>query len=271
MTERNFKGKNNPNYKDGRTLKIKRCVDKIIVLFKFEAELYKKAGVPVEFVGHPLLDATKRTSGKDVIIEKLQFDRSKKTIAILPGSRKREIELLLSIMLSASQKLYEKFKDIQFIIVRSSNLHSEIFERYLKGFEVPYRLVENRGRELYDCLSISDLAIVASGTATLECTIMNIPMVIIYKVALFNAIVMKLFMRVRYVGLVNILGEKRIVPELIQYTATANNIFKEAQRILFEPGRSDWIKNELSRVKKCLGEGGASRRAAISVVNFLES
>ncbi|MEA3305936.1 MAG: lipid-A-disaccharide synthase, partial [Candidatus Omnitrophota bacterium] len=240
------------------------------VLFEFEAELYKKAGVPVEFTGHPILDTAKISSSKDAIIEKLRLDRTKKTITLLPGSRRREIELLLPVMLSASRKIYKKSGNIQFIIVKSPSLRSEIFERKLRGFEAPCRLVENKESELYECLSISDLAIAASGTVTLECAIMNVPVIITYKVSLLNAVVMKLFMRVRYVGLVNILGGRKIVPELIQYSATAGNIFKEAERILFEPGRSDWIKSELFRVKKYLGENGASRRAAISVVNFLE-
>ena len=253
-----------------RISNIKRYVDKIIVLFEFEVELYKKAGVPVEFTGHPILDTAKISLSKDAIIEKLQLDRTKKTITLLPGSRRREIELLLPVMLSASQKIYKKSRNIQFLIVKSPSLRSEIFERKLRGFEVPFRLVENRKSKLYECLSISDLAIAASGTVTLECAIMNVPVIIIYKVSLLNAIVMKLFMRVRYVGLVNILGGRKIVPELIQYNATAGNIFKEAGRILFEPGRSDWIKSELFRVKKYLGESGASRRAAISVVNFLK-
>ena len=253
----------------GRIKNIKQYVEKIIVLFKFEADLYKKYAVPVEFVGHPLLDIAKPSSDKDTIKENLHLDKSKKTVALLPGSRDREITALLPVMVKASQKLYEKSRDIQFIIVRSYNLGKEIYEKYLKELKGPYQIVENRGRESYDYLSVSDIAIVASGTATLECAIMNTPMIITYKVSLFNAIVMKLFMRVSIIGLVNIVAGRKIVPELIQFDFTVNKVFKEVCNILFEPDRSDWIKKELSKVRKSLGEEGASRRAALSVINSL--
>jgi lipid-A-disaccharide synthase len=253
----------------GRIKKIKKYVDKIIVLFEFEAELYRKAGVPVEFVGHPLLDIAKPSCDKDTIREKLQIDKKKKTIVLLPGSREREINALLPIMVITSQKLYKKSNDIQFIIVKSYNLCKKIFEKYLKELKAPYCIVENTGRELYDYLSIADLAIVASGTVTLECAIMNVPMIIIYKVSLFTAILMRLFIRVSSIGLVNILAGKRIVPELIQHNLTSANLFKETYKILFEPDRSNSIKKELAQVKKTLGQEGASYRTALSVIRLL--
>ena len=256
-------------WRKGRINKIKECVDKIIVLFKFEAELYKKAGVPVEFIGHPLLDIAKPSGDKDTIKKRLKLDKAKKTLALLPGSREREIDALLPIMVLASQRLYKKSKDIQFVVVRSYNLDEDILKKYLNGLAAPYCVVENTGTEIYDYLSISDLAIVASGTVTLECAIMNVPMIITYKVSLFTAIVMRMFMRVSLIGLVNIVAGKKIVPELIQYNLTSDSLFKEADKILFESERRDLIKKELAEVKKALGEEGASRRAALSVLNLL--
>ena len=142
-------------------------------------------------------------------------------------------------MAKASQKLYEKYRNIQFIVVKAHNLNEEIYKKYLKELKAPYRVVEHTGNELCDYLSVSDLAIVASGTATLECAIMNVPMVITYKVSLLTAILMKLFMRVRSIGLANIVAGRKIVPELIQFDFTVGNVFKEAGKILFEPGRRD--------------------------------
>ena len=252
-----------------RIKKIKQCVDKIIVLCEFEADIYKKAGVPVEFVGHPLMDAAEPSSGKGAVKERLRLDSAKKTVALLPGSRIREITALLPTMAAASQKLYEKYGEIQFIVVRPPNISGEIYEECLKGLKAPYHMVENAGSELYECLSVSDIAIVASGTATLECAIMNVPMVITYKVSLFNAIVMRLFMRVSTIGLVNILSGRKIVPELVQFDFTAGRVFREASKILFDPQESSRIKQELSKVKRSLGEKGASRRAAIAVINYL--
>ena len=253
----------------GRIQKIKQCVEKIIVLFKFEAEIYKKAGVSVEFVGHPLLDIAKPSTDKDSVRENLGLDKTKKTIALLPGSREREIAALLPIMAKASQKLYEKSEATQFIVVRSHNLDGKIYEKHFKRLKAPYRIVVNTGSELYDYLSVSDLAIVASGTATLECAIMNIPMIITYKLPLFNAVIMRLFMRISAIGLVNIIAGKKIAPELVQFDLTAGNVFNEASLILSDPERNDRIKKELSEVKKSLGDEGASRRAALSVLSCL--
>jgi len=254
----------------GRIKTIKRCVDKILVLFKFEEALYKKIGVPAEFVGHPLLDIAKPSFDKDTIRERLRLDKTKKTVILLPGSREREIDALLPVMAEASRKLYEKSNDIQFIVVRSYNLDRGIFEKYLKELKAPYRLVANREAELYDYLSVSDLAFAASGTVTLECATMNVPMVITYKVSFLNALIMKAVIRIPSVGLVNILAGKKIVPELIQFDLTSGRLFREAHKILFEAGVSDSIKRELAHVKKALGEEGASCRAAQSVINSLQ-
>jgi len=253
-----------------RIKRIKQFVDKIIVLFEFEADIYRKAGVPVEFVGHPLLDTARPSEDKETIQSRLSLDAAKKTIILLPGSREREIEALLPVMLKASEKLYERHQQLQFIIVRSHNLNEVLFEKYLERFAPPYRTVVNRGSELYDYLSVSDMAIAASGTVTLQCAIMELPMIITYRVSLLNAILMKLFMRISLVGLVNILAGKEIVPELIQFDFTPGKVFRKAEKILFEPDRYERIKKELTKVKHSLGEEGASLRAAHSVLNSLQ-
>ncbi|MBL7071078.1 MAG: lipid-A-disaccharide synthase [Candidatus Omnitrophica bacterium] len=248
---------------------IRNCVEKILVFFKFEEDLYKRNGVPVEFVGHPLLDTAKPSAAKSAIIEKLRLDNAKKTVIILPGSRKREVSALLPTMVKASQKLYEKNKSIQFIVVRSQTLDKNIFEKCLSLLKAPCLLVENTGNDLYDYLAASDLAIAASGTVTLECAIMNVPMVITYKVSPISAIVMRAFMRISMIGLANILAGKKIVPELVQSDFTVGNVLREASKILFEEGVSSRIKKELAGVKESLGKEGASRRAALSVLNSL--
>ena len=129
--------------------------------------------------------------------------------------------------------------------------------------------MDNAGVELYDYLSVSHLAIAASGTVMLQCAIMNVPMIITYKVSLINAILMKLFMRVSLVGLVNILAGREIVPELIQFDFTVENIFRKADRILFDSTVNERMRRDLLEVKKSLGEEGASRRATLSVLSFL--
>lgn len=255
----------------GRIGTIKNTVDKILVLFKFETEIYENAGVNVEFTGHPLLDIARPSADRDALKNKFSLDKSKKTVSILPGSREREIRALLPVMAEAAERLYKQYKDLQFVVVKSYNLEDGLLKKYLDKFDVPYRLVENRYTELYDVLSVSDLAIAASGTVTLECAIMNVPMIITYKVSLLNALLMKLFIRVPSIGLVNVLAGRKIVPELIQFDFTCDKVFKEASKILFEPEVSSRIKAELIKVKESLGEKGAARRSAVSVINFLNN
>jgi lipid-A-disaccharide synthase len=252
-----------------RIYTVKKCVDKMLVFFQFEGELYRKYGIPVEVVGHPLLDIAKPSANRKTIIEKLRFDAAKKTVILLPGSREREVTSLLPVIAKAVFEIYKKYKDIQIIAVKSSNLPPELFEQYLKAVDIPCRIVENNGVEIYDYLSISDLAIVASGTATLECALMNVPMIIVYKASAINAAIFKLFINVRRIGLVNILAGKEICPELLQFDATPDKIFDAAQKILFERGKSEEMKKELLKVKESLGKEGASRRAAVAVINFL--
>jgi len=252
-----------------RIYTVKKYVDKMLVFFPFEGELYKKHGIPVEAVGHPLLDIAKPAADQKAIMERLRFDAAKKTIILLPGSRESEVTLLMPAMTTAIFELYKKHKNLQVIVVRASNLPQELLEQYLKTVDIPYRVVENKGTEIYDYLSVSDLAIVASGTATLECGLMNVPMIIAYKVSMFNAAIFKLFINVPYVGLVNILAGKKIVPELLQFDATPDKIYEEAEKILFDGKTSGEIKKELLKVKESLGREGASRRAAKSVIELL--
>lgn len=257
-----------------RIYTVKKYVDKMLVFFPFEGELYKKYGIPVEVVGHPLLDIAKPAVDQKTMRERLRFDSGpasggKKTIILLPGSREREVTSLMPIMITAILELYKKHKNIRVIVVRASNLPQELLDQYLKTADIPYRVVENKGSEIYDYLSVSDLAIVASGTATLECGIMNVPMIITYKVSMFNAAIFRLFINVPYVGLVNILAGKEIVPELLQFDATPDRIYDEAEKILFDGKKAEEMKKELLKVRESLGKEGASRRAAEAVVRLL--
>lgn len=256
-----------------RIYTVKKYVDKMLVFFPFEGELYEKHGIPVEVVGHPLLDIAKPAADRKTIMERLHFNTTsaeggKKTIILLPGSREREVTLLMPAMTTAIFKLYKKHKNLQVIVVRSSNLPPELLEQYLKTVDIPYKVVENKGTEIYDYLSVSDLAVVASGTAALECGIMNVPMIITYKVSMFNAVIFKLFINTPHVGLVNILAGKKIVPELLQFDATPDKIYEEAERILFDERKSTEIKKELLKVKESLGKEGASRRAAEAIIRL---
>ncbi|MDP3731905.1 MAG: lipid-A-disaccharide synthase [Candidatus Omnitrophota bacterium] len=252
----------------GRIETIKGYIHKMIVLFKFEEEFYKKRGVGVDFVGHPLLDIVKPVMDKKEFLNKFNLSDSKTTIALLPGSRKQEIENILPIMLKTSLLINQKIKNAQFLIVKPPQVGLDIYKRIISGVNIDLKIIEGK---TYDCLNIADFCLVASGTATLETAIMQRPFVIIYKMNLLNYFLYRPQVKVPYIGMVNIVAGRKIVPEFIQFGASPNKISEQVLEILQNPARIEQIKNSLAQVKSSLGEKGAGLRAAQIILNFLNS
>ena len=246
---------------------IKRNVDKMLVLFKFEEDLYKKHGVPAEFVGHPIVDIVKPSSPRQEL--KTEFGvPDGKVIALLPASRSSELKKVFPVMLESFKKIHAQFKDTTLLIAKYKGLPNQAYEAVLKGFDFPYKLVDGRP---YDCVEASDMVIATSGSATLETAILEKPMIITYKVSVLTGICFLLLVRVKYVGLPNIIAGKEIMPELLQYSATPGKIAREAMRMLSDPERLNQMKYELEKVKKILGPPGASDRAATAITKFLST
>ncbi len=246
----------------GRVKGIKKFVDKMIVFFKFEEEFYRMRGVRAEFVGHPLVDIV-RPKGEVLGIEK---DSSLKTISLMPGSRKSEVRNLFSIMLGAADIIYSKRKDVSFLITKHPDLPIELYEKKLKEHHLPIKLIDGK---IYDCLKISDLAISVSGSVTLEAAILRVPTIIINRLSFLTALLCLIFLRLKHVGLINIIAKKRIMPELMQYQATPRNIAKEALTILSDAKRCRMIKEELESANVLVGPPGASERAAQVISRLL--
>lgn len=249
-----------------RVKTIKKYIHKMIVFFKFEEEFYKKYGIDVDFVGHPLLDIVQPTMEKKEFLTKLGFGESKTTIALLPGSRRQEVENILPIMLKVAKLIQKKIMDIQFIIAKSAQVAGEVYNRIIHSLDIDLRLIEG---QTYDCLNIADFALVASGTATLETAIMQKPFCIIYKMNLLNYLLYRPQVRLAFIGMVNIVTRRKIVPEFIQFRARPKRISEEVLKILRNPTEIEWIKNNLSQIKSLLGEKGASSRAARIILNFI--
>jgi len=262
--------------RQGRIKTIKKYISKILVLFKFEQEFYKRYGIDADFVGHPLLDIVHPTMEKKEFLAELGFSESKTTIALLPGSRKQEIEHILPVMLKTSVLIAEHLPDAQFVIAKSPQVDLDIYNRIMDSFKlnpapmhrcgVNLMLVEGR---TYDCIASADFCLVASGTATLETAIMGKPFAVIYKMNLLNYLLYRPQVRVPYIGMVNIVAKRKIVTEFIQFQATPKKISEEVLRILQNPSEIERMKNELSQIKSSLGEKGASKRASQIIVNFL--
>lgn len=251
----------------GRVETIKKYIDKMIVLFKFEEEFYKKFGVSADFVGHPLLDIAKPSMNKEEFLKKFNLSKSKITIALLPGSRKAEVEKILPVMLKSALLISKKIKEIQFVIAKSPQVDWEIYNRKIKGINLDLEIIEGK---TYDCLEVADFCLVASGTATLETAIMQRPFFVIYKMGLLNYLLYRPQVKVPFIGMVNIVAGKSIVPEFIQFKAVPEKISEQVLNILKNPGELQCMKNELAQIKSSLGEKGASKRAAQIVVNLLK-
>ncbi|MFH1691441.1 MAG: lipid-A-disaccharide synthase [Candidatus Omnitrophota bacterium] len=247
---------------------IKKTISLMLVLFKFEEVLYMDKTFHVKFVGHPLLDTVKPQKTKTQFLESVSFKKGLTTIALLPGSREREVSNLLPRMLKAAQMIFQKNANTQFFICRTTSLPKELFKRIIdkEKIDFTYTITDD---STYEALNACDLAIVASGTATLETAILNKPMIIVYKVSLSTWLLAKMFVKIPYIGLVNVVAGKKIVPELIQFNATPKKIFLTATELLHNKKKQEKIHAQLYALKNSLGIPGAYNRTAQEIVHFL--
>lgn len=256
-------------WRKGRIKTIAGMVKAMIVVFPFEVPLYEKAGVDVRFVGHPLADVVRSDLSVQQARQVFNLETARRTIALLPGSRKSEIVHLLPDMLAAAKILLFRFQDLQFVLPVAPTVDRDFVRSFVEQGGVPVRMVEGR---TYDALKASDAAIVASGTATLETGLMGLPMVIAYRISALNYFILtKLVRGVKNVGLVNIVAGKRIVPELVQKDSTSKNMADAVTKMLSDPAYYKEVVDGLACVRARLGEAGASARAASVVMELLNN
>lgn len=250
----------------GRLQVIRKYVSKMIVLFPFEKEFYRRHGINVECVGHPLLDTVKATAPKHEFLSRFGFSDKKLTIALLPGSRRSEIKNCLPVMRDTAILIDRTLGGVQFLIAKSTQVSLDLYDQLMRGAGIQHKIVEGK---TYDCLGAADFALVCSGTATLETAILKKPFIIVYAMNLFNYLLYRPQVRLPYIGMVNIVVGKKIIPEFIQFGARPKRIAKKALEIIEDPLQLLQIQNNLSQIKSCLGEPGASARAARIILEFL--
>ncbi len=247
---------------------IKTCVDQMLVLFTFEKDFYARHGYQVEIVGHPLLDQIEVKSTRETFLKQLGLEPGNMTLGILPGSRQNEVKRHLPVMLKAAQILKEQFPQLQFLLPRAPTIKREQLEKICSLHHLPISIIED---QYYECINACDICVVGSGTATLETAILQKPMVVIYKTSFLSWLLARLFIKIPYIGLVNVVAGKKIVPECIQFEATPYHIAFGIEKFIKDiPLRESTIK-KLSQVKSLLGQPGASQRAATAIVNMLRS
>lgn len=246
---------------------VKKFVRKMVVFFRFEEDLYKRHGIDVEFVGHPLLDTVKATSPKDEVIARYGLAKLKKTIAFLPGSRISEIRNFLPILGRAAELISAKFGNVQFVISKHPGRPAEMYKEALCGSTFEYRLVES---DLHNIVAASDLAVVASGTATLETAILGTPLVIVYKANLLTYALYRLVRTIPFLGIVNVIAGRQVAPELLQADMTPEKIAGKVAELLGDPVALQAMRAELAGIKASLGAPGASSRAARAILPLLQ-
>ena len=250
---------------------IRRTINHMIVFFKFEAELYQKAGVPVTWVGHPLIDLLhSEKSRSELRTEWLpKTSAETKVIALLPGSRKTEVKRILPEMLRVAKTVYARIPSVQFLLSESSTLPPQLYEKILAQTRPTYPIQSIRNRS-HDILYASDFAMVSSGTATLEAALASTPFVILYKTAWSTFFLGRRLIQIPYIGLVNVVSGRKIVPEFIQHEIRAETIAQEAGYLLEHQDLREKMILDLKAVRDKLGTSGAGCRAAEAVLNFLK-
>ena len=243
----------------GRGKDIAKTVTKVASIFPFEAEAYREFGVDVEFVGNPLVDIVHPTMSYESALAHFGADTTSRNILLMPGSRKQEVEGLLPTMLTAAERLYENHKDLKFFLPRAHTIPREDIDRILQAYSVPVTVTEGYN---YDLMQICTACIAASGTATLETALMNVPTVLIYKVASLTYVIGKLLVNIDHIGLPNIMAKRRIIPELLQGEVTPENVERELANILDDEAVYTQMKADLAQVKVELGAPGAVQRVA---------
>jgi lipid-A-disaccharide synthase len=246
-------------WRKSRIHRIRRVVDRMAVILPFEKAVYAEMGYDVDFVGHPLLDSVKRTRTREEAIAAFGLRDTWPTVALLPGSREKEVTSLLPEMLGAAAILARDFEGAQFILPLADTVNPGLVEAIIGKHPIPVTVLPG---QMYDAVGISDAAMVASGTATLETALLETPMVIAYRASPLTAAIGKRVVRIDHFGLANIIAGKAVVPELFQDDATAEKLAEAVKAILCDRARYDAIRRDLAGVREKLGEPGASRRAA---------
>ncbi|MEP6627932.1 MAG: lipid-A-disaccharide synthase [Ginsengibacter sp.] len=243
-------------WKENRVEAIKKYVDKMLVILPFEKKFFEKWNYEVEYVGHPLVKVIEDYKNENGNLEPLP-----QTIALLPGSRRQEIQAKLPLMLSAAKQ----FPDHTFIVAKAPSIEDDFYEEFIHGYE-NVKVVANN---TYQVLMQSNAALVTSGTATLETALFGVPEIICYKAGSISYAIAKRLVKLKYICLVNLIMDKEVVKELIQNDLTPENIGVELKKILFDAATRERLKEDYQELKSLLSKGGnASYNAAQSIYNF---
>lgn len=249
----------------GRIKKIKKYIDRMAVLFSFEEKIYQKENIPVDFVGHPLVENAVPTLSREQVYEQWGLSPEQPIVGLFPGSRRQEISRLLPVIVATVQQMKKQRPDIQWILPLASNLSLEEIQHHL----IPeIKVIQHN---TYNVLPLCDAAIAASGTVTLEIALHQVPLIIIYKVTPFSYWLGKTLLYIPFIGLCNIVAGERVAVEFIQDAVTPAAITHELTQLLTEKNYRQTVIENLAKVKNSLGEKGSATKMANIVLEMLAS
>lgn len=243
---------------------IKECVDRMAVILPFEKNLYEKAKVPVNFVGHPLVEKMPLVSDQALQRSQLNLPLKGKIIALLPGSRRNEIERHMPILSETAERLHKDHPGLHFVIPIAGTISKEKIMRYFSKSQLPISFIQGQA---LDCMAAADFVIVASGTASLECALLEKPMCIIYKSSFLTYLLAMKLIKVKFLGLCNLLANRMIVPEFLQYDCNINELVRYVSYFLNDSTQPEKMITQLSAMKASL----SSEKSDCSLFNLVKS
>ncbi|MBF0501658.1 MAG: lipid-A-disaccharide synthase [Candidatus Riflebacteria bacterium] len=250
----------------GRSVKIARVIDEAIVVFPFEVEIWKRAGAEVHWFGHPLVDIVGAKTTPAAF--RMEFNLGDgPVVSLLPGSRNQEIYYILPALLATAERILAERPTTKFLLPMAGTIDEAQIEPHLRGRKLPLKLLRDR---TYDAVAASDLALVASGTATLECALLGTPMIIVYQTNFFTSVLSKFLIQAPHIGLPNVIAGEKIVPEFIRWQFQPEPVAREALAILGDEKRRKIMRERLAGVRSQLGEANAGHRVAEHILSRLQ-
>jgi len=254
-------------WRKGRLKTVKKCVREMCLIFPFEEEIYRRAGIPARFVGHPLIERIKTEFGRSDFLKKYGLDSGRKLISVLPGSRRSELRFHMPILIEALKKIDREIA-AQFVLVLAEDLDLDVLKSLLPADAPPVKILREHA---YEAMAASDLVLSACGTANLEAALLEAPLLAFYRLSPLTYWAGVHFVKIKTYSIVNILAGEKVIPELIQRDFTAANLAREAQRILSSDAAREEMKTRFRSIRMSLGRESASENVAAELARLIKA
>ena len=254
-------------WRPGRVVKYGKVIDMMAVIFPFEVPFYEKENVPVRYVGHPSVETAHAKRSRDEDFKEYGLAMNQPVVGILPGSRTDEINRMLPVMLRAAERIQKEIPGVQFVLPQADSVSDELLQASFQQSSIEVTNIKNQFHDVVQCC---DAVMTVSGTATLEIALLNVPMLVAYKLSTITYLLAKILVDTEFIGLPNIIAGKSVVKEFIQYQATPENLAQEIIHLLTNKQYAATVRDGLQTVKIEVGKGGGSENMAELALEMLQ-